>query len=165
MSIPDDIKRELLARAAKEQKIRARWEKDWDNKEIQKEAQEADAKNTVFLKKVVKEYGWPKISEVGKDVAMAAWLMLQHSPDKKFMEDCLKLMQKAPHEVEPANLARTIDRVRILNGQKQYYGTHFEKKDGQWLPIPIDDEKNVEERRAKMGLPKIEQKKNNIKDN
>lgn len=156
---PRIIIQELLERAEKEQHLRERWEENLENQEFIDAVKAVDEDNTVFLKDFIAKYGWPKISEIGKKEAMAAWLILQHSPDKEFMETCLKIMQAMPDEVEPANLARTIDRVRILNGEKQYYGTHFSPgEDGKYYPKPIEDEEHVEERRAAMGLPTMEEK-------
>ncbi len=155
---PPSVKDELLHRAKKEQSLRQLWEKDLESQKIIDKIRKVDINNTAFLKKVVKRYGWPKISEVGKKVAMAAWLILQHSPDKKFMEECLSLMEVMPDEVEPTNLARTIDRVRILNGKLQYYGTHFrQKSDGKYEIMPTEDKKHLEKRRKAMGLPTVEE--------
>ena len=87
---------------------------------------------------------------------MAAWLIAQHTPDKDFLKQCLKLMQENPTEVEPHNLARTIDRVRLAEGKLQYYGTHFGlQPNGRYEVLPIEDTENVEKRRLAMGLPTI----------
>lgn len=152
------IKNELLQRAEAEQALRMEWG-DSDNEELRLKVLAQDTENTAFLKGILKSSGWPKTSEVGKETAMAAWLIVQHSPDKAFRRHCLELMQEVPNEVEPQNLARTIDRVRIEEGQKQYFGTHFMKdEDGSWIPMPIEDEEHVEERRTKYGLPTLEEK-------
>lgn len=156
---PPSVKNELIARAQKEQDLRQLWEKDLQNERIREEVRITDDQNTAFLKRVVSKYGWPKVSEVGKKAAESAWLMLQHSPEIKFMEKCLKLMEAMPNEVEPPNLARTIDRVRILKGKFQYYGTHFQQIDNsKYEAMPIEDREHVEERRKIMKLPPIEEK-------
>jgi hypothetical protein len=158
IKIPEKIKEELLARAEREQALRSEWD-DKDSEELRLKVLAEDENNTSYLKQVVKEYGWPKISDVGEKVAMAAWLIAQHSPDLGFMKKCLKLMEAEPDEVDPKNLVRTIDRARILTGKRQYYGTHFTKdKSGKWVPQPIEDVAHVDERRAKIGLPSLEQK-------
>lgn len=155
---PLAFKKELIVRASKEQSLRQLWEKDLQNERIREKVRAIDAQNTTFLKRIVSKYGWPKISEVGKKAAESAWLMLQHSPEIKFMSECLKLMEAMPNEIEPANLARTIDRVRILEGRLQYYGTHFKKRNsGKYEAIPIEDKDHVEERRKIMNLPPIEE--------
>ncbi len=142
-----------------DQSARLAWEKDFENEGLRDRVRKVDADNTVFLKKLIAEYGWPKISIVGKDVALEAWYIAQHTPDKDFLKECLKLMQQNPNEVEAFNLARTIDRIRLGDGLPQYYGTHFiQSSDGKWVPQPIEDEDNVDERRAKIGQPSMEEK-------
>lgn len=159
MEITKQFKEELIQRAEAEQVLREEWNQDLDNPELIEKVRKIDAANTKFLKEVVKKYGWPKISEVGKKAAMAAWLISQHTPDPEFRRHCLVLMQEKPDEIEPQNLARTIDRVRILDGKLQYYGTHFKQKsDGTHEVIPTEGVENVEKRRAEMGLPTIEEK-------
>lgn len=159
-TFPDDIAKELKRRATQEQRLRQTWEQNLDNEEIRNQVREVDKTNTTFLKEVVSRYGWPKISEVGEEAAEAAWLIAQHTPDKSFLKECLELMQASPSEVKSQNLARTIDRVKLSDGQKQHYGTHFtQDKDGNWEPLPIEDLAMVEERRAAMDLPTIEKKK------
>lgn len=155
-----EVRYELLKRAEAEQALRAEWG-DSDNEELRLKVLAQDTENTIFLKKLIKGAGWPKITKVGKEAAMAAWLIAQHSPDKDFRRLCLELMQEAPDEVEPHNIARTIDRVRIEEGKQQYFGTHFMKsEDGTWIPMPIEDEEHVEQRRADYGLPTIAEKIN-----
>jgi len=149
---------ELLRRAESEQALRLEWG-DSDNEDLRLKVLAQDIENTAFLKKLIEKNGWPKITEVGEEAALAAWFIAQHSPDKAFRKHCLELMQEMPQEVGPQNLARTIDRVRIDEGQKQYFGTHFMKsEDGNWIPMPIEDAEHVEERRVEYGLPTIQEK-------
>lgn len=61
-------------------------------------------------------------------------------------------------EMEKGNLALLLDRIRIRKGQKQLYGSQVHvdsdgKPDGF---EPIEDEPNVNKRRAEVGLPPLE---------
>lgn len=153
-----NIKDELLERMQAEQLLREAWDVS-DSEEDRLKVKQIDEENTTFLSSLIDQYGWPKISDVGEEVAEAAWLIAQHTPDKMFRKQCLELMQTHPQEVDPKNLVRTIDRVRILDGEPQYYGTHFTlSKEGKWLPQPIEDEEHVNQRRAAVGLGTIEEK-------
>jgi hypothetical protein len=118
---------------------------------------EVDAANTKWLTGVLKEHGWPSNSLVGKDGANAAWLLIQHADaDTKFQRRCLDLMAKLPNdEVAPQNLAYLTDRVLLAEGKKQLYGTQFAPIDGKLQPRPIEDEANVDARRAEVGLPPL----------
>lgn len=116
-----------------------------------------DAENTLWLKEVVNERGWPTYSEVGVDAGDAAWLMLQHADkDPEFQRQCLDLIKSLPkQEVSQQNLAALTDRVLIAEGKNQVYGTQFVVRDGEWVPLRLDDAENVDVRRAQVGLPPL----------
>ncbi|MBI5066374.1 hypothetical protein HZA97_09145 [Candidatus Woesearchaeota archaeon] len=117
---------------------------------------EVGKKHTERLKDIVKEYGWPTYDLVGKKASFAAWLILQHSDlDKNFQRKCLKLLEEAVEkgQSDKTNLAYLTDRVRVNNGKKQVYGTQFYlNPNGEYGPRPIQNPKEIEERRKKMGL-------------
>jgi hypothetical protein len=113
-----------------------------------------DAKHTARMKEVIDKYGWPGKRMVGEDGAFAAWLLVQHADaDPAFQKRCLELMQAAPEgEVTKSNVAYLVDRVRVNSGEKQLYGTQFWTVDGELKPRPIEDEANLDKRRAEAGL-------------
>jgi hypothetical protein len=116
--------------------------------------QKADEENTKRLVEIVEQHGWPSISLVGQDGANAAWLLVQHADrDRKFQRKCLDLMAKLPkNEVSQRDLAYLTDRVLLAEGKKQLYGTQMDSADGKWVPRPLEDPENVEQRRAVHGL-------------
>jgi len=116
-----------------------------------------DEANTKWLTGVVEKHGWPTNSLVDKDGANAAWLLVQHADhEPKFQRRCLDLMAKLPRdEVSQSNLAYLTDRVLLAEGKKQLYGTQFTLIDGSWKPRPLEDEANVDNRRAQAGLPPL----------
>jgi hypothetical protein len=118
---------------------------------------EVDKKHRTRLKEIVKKYGWPGKSLVGKDGAHAAWLMAQHSErDLAFQKRCLKLMKAAPKgEVEPQDIAYLADCLLIAEKKKQLYGTQLQVKGGTFKARPIEDEANVDKRRAAMGMSSL----------
>lgn len=118
-----------------------------------------DHENTKWLKEIIEKQGWLTISMVAKDGAQSAWLLVQHADDDpKFQRHCLDLMTKSPrHEVSQSNLAYLTDRVLLAEGKKQLYGTQFATIDGKMQPRPLEDEKNVDKRRAEMGLSTLEE--------
>jgi len=112
-----------------------------------------DEQNQARLRAIVDEYGWPTISKVGEAASHAAWLLVQHAPDVKFMERCLEQMESlSPAEVKPANIAYLKDRVLMMNGEPQMYGTQFQGTGEDMHVYPIDDSEHVDERRASVGL-------------
>lgn len=113
-----------------------------------------DVRNTSRMKEIIAQVGWPTISKVGVDASGDAWLLVQHADhDTAFQEQCLALMKnESIREVNPRNVAMLEDRVRINTGRPQIYGTQFRPVEGKHVPLPIEDEANVDERRSHMGL-------------
>ena len=114
-----------------------------------------DSLNTVWLKGVVAERGWPKASEVGEDGASDAWLLVQHADrDRAFQREVLGLMESAvaAGEASGSDFAYLTDRVRLAAGEPQVYGTQLNVVDGQPVPFEIEDADGVDARRAAVGL-------------
>jgi uncharacterized membrane protein YhfC len=128
-----------------------------DYERLQARIKQIDSENTKRLEDVIEEYGWPRISVVGKDGSHAAWLLVQHADaDPGLQRKCLDLMTSLPKtEVSQVDLAYLADRVLLAEGRKQLYGTQFTLSDGAWQPRPIEDAANVEKRRAEVGLPPL----------
>ena len=116
-----------------------------------------DSENNDWLKEVVENHGWPTTTLVGKDGARAAWLLIQHADaDPQFQRKCLDLMVKLPSgKVSQKHIAFLTDRVLLAEGKKQVYGTQFSKVDGKLRPRALEDEANVDKRRAEVGLPPL----------
>jgi hypothetical protein len=116
--------------------------------------EEVDVKNTQRMKDIVQRVGWPTISKVGAKTSSDAWLLVQHADhDVEFQEHCLELMKEAcDGEVDKHDIAYLEDRLRVNLGRGQIYGTQFRQEGGEHLPLPIEDEENVDVRRSKMGM-------------
>jgi hypothetical protein len=117
--------------------------------------QQFDDGRLARLKEIIAKYGWPGRSLVGTEAAAAAWLIVTHAVrDVTFQRLALEAMKKLPPcEVENSHLADLTDRVLIGEGKKQLYGTMLDvKEDGKFAPKPIEDEANVDKRRAALGL-------------
>jgi hypothetical protein len=105
------------------------------------------------LMEMVDSDGWPTIPKVGARASNAAWLLVQHAPSLKFMEQCLEIMEALPPgEIRPANIAYLKDRVLMMNGKPQIYGTQFQSTGKEMHVYPIEDAERVDERRASVGL-------------
>ena len=114
-----------------------------------------DMKNTARMKEIVAQMGWPTKTLVGEKGARAAWLLVQHADlDVAFQKQCLPLMEKsvAAGEGSAKDLAYLTDRVLVAEGKPQRYGTQFHNEEGKLVPRPIEDEANVDARRAAVGL-------------
>lgn len=113
-------------------------------------------RNAARLAKVLDRHGWPGVSRVGARAADAAWLVLQHAiGDPDLQRRGLALLEDAARRSDAAwaQVAMLEDRIRVLEGRPQRYGTQFDWDDqGRLSPLPIEDEAEVEARRARMGL-------------
>jgi hypothetical protein len=81
--------------------------------------------------------------------------MIQHSDtDVAFQRAALEAMKKLPPcEVVPTHRAELTDRVLLNEGKEQLYGTMLVRiANGTLVPKPIEDEPNVDKRRAELGL-------------
>ena len=148
---------ELSRMVAEDQEARQRFVDDEGTRDA---FTEIDRRNTVRMKQIVDEIGWPTISNIGKDGSFNAWLLVQHADgEAEFQANCLKLMQACPpEEVEQRLVGYLDDRVRVAAGQPQLYGTQFEEgADGKPKPSPIEDPENLDERRAAIGLEPFEE--------
>jgi hypothetical protein len=114
-------------------------------------------KNATRLFAIIEQYGWPGRSIVGEDGAEAAWRIVQHSignPDRQ--RHALKLLKEAAAKTETPlwQVAILEDRIRMLEGRPQKYGTRFDwDENGEMSPYPaIADPEQVDERRRAVGL-------------
>jgi hypothetical protein len=62
-------------------------------------------------------------------------------------------MKEAPTgEVDITDVAYLTDRVCVNRGRGQLYGTQFTQEDGKHIPRTIEDEANIDARRAEVGM-------------
>jgi hypothetical protein len=113
--------------------------------------------NAGRLLAIIEQYGWPGRSLVGEDGSEAAWLIVQHSIGNPALQRlALKLLQEAAAKGEAPlwQAAMLEDRIRMLEGRLQLYGTQFDwDENGAMSPYPtIEDSEYVDDRRRVLGL-------------
>ena len=154
----DSLRAELLERMEKEQNLRQELIDHPDDIRLLMRMLEADAQNTMWLDEVIEQHGWLTFSLVGEDAAQAAFLIVQHSPANQFQKKCLPLLEEAVHQNEAAmiSLVYLTDRIRTFERKPQVYGTQGQpNSDGVIVPLPIEDEEHVDDRRKAVGLEPI----------
>jgi hypothetical protein len=117
-----------------------------------------DARHTARMKEIVRRYGWPGPGLVGRDGADAAFLLVQHAEDLAFQKKMLPLVRRAYRagELSAWNYALLLDRVLVREGKPQIYGMSLKSWEGKEAVLhPIEDEANVDKRRAAIGLPPL----------
>jgi Family of unknown function (DUF6624) len=142
------IAAELMQMAEVDQTMRRRAAQDsaaWDAA--------VDEAHQRRLEEIIDCIGWPTIALVGAEASNAAWLIAQHGPNLEVMEHCLGLMLRLPtNSVHPANIAYLQDRVLMMRGEPQIYGTQFHGIGDDLRVYPIQNPDRVDERRASVGL-------------
>ena len=160
-----DIAKELKTMRDEEQKGRIKWAKMAKKGKTESDKFynmtialiEGDRRNTARMQEIVKQIGWPTFDKVGEGPSNNAWLLVQHADrNPRFQKRCLELMKTALDEgqVNPANYAFLYDRAHVNHGFKQLYATQSSTNNGimEGTFHPLDDESNVQKRRAEMGI-------------
>lgn len=126
-----------------------------------------DSQNAKKIKVIIKNYGWPKISEFGEYTARNTWLLVQHmDSDVQFQAKILAQMKDLldSNEVINADYALLFDRVQVNSGKLQLYGSQGGCVGKEWQPKPIESPEGVDQRRIEMGLPSMAEYKQMLKD-
>lgn len=112
--------------------------------------------NARELAEIVDQGGWPDKYRVGEDGATVAFLVVQHAIGlPNFMRACLELIEEAVARgaVPRWHVAFLTDRIRVMEGKPQLYGTQFDWDEaGQISPLPIESPETVDERRKAIDL-------------
>jgi hypothetical protein len=115
-----------------------------------------DAANQTRVEEIIKQYGWPGQTEFGAKAAQAAFLVLQHAALEIQKRHFLTLQQAMESgELRKADFALFDDRIRIREGRPQLYGSQVANNRMSFQPI--EDEVNVDKRRAAMDLQPLAQ--------
>ncbi|WP_022700049.1 DUF6624 domain-containing protein [Oceanicaulis alexandrii] len=119
-----------------------------------------DRDNATWLKARLVDIDWFTRSDYGEQADNDAFLIVQHAThDPEFMRDVHARFARltVTGEVAPDNYALLTDRLAVMDGAPQPYGSQFECADGeQRLQTPLaDPEPVVDQRRAEVGLPPL----------
>lgn len=119
-----------------------------------------DSTNLSQVESLITQFGWPGKSFVGAQGNYTVWLVIQHA-ELPTQEKYLPLLEKsvADSESRPIDLAYLKDRILMRQNKNQVYGTQvwMNSKTGLQEFWPIEDEKNVNARRASLGMSPIEE--------
>jgi hypothetical protein len=148
--------RDLIEIYDRDQAVRKKWIANPTSAALIREMETVDKSNLGRVKAILNQFAWPGKALVGEKASAAAWTIVHHA-DVATQKLFLDIMMTAANagELRWALLAQTIDRIAVREGRKQTYGTQFHDAGGVMIPDPIEDEANVDERRAKVGLPPL----------
>jgi hypothetical protein len=116
----------------------------------------ADEDNINWLKGRVARDGWFDIRRFGAAADQAAWLIVQHADGdpsyQAYVESILEGKVKSG-DTDSRNFASLSDRIAVRAGRPQRFATQMECVDGEWLAPNIEEPRELDARRAAMGLP------------
>lgn len=122
-----------------------------------RELQESEGRQTTQLNEIFDESGWPGVDMVGQDGADAAWTLLKHA-DTQTKQRALALIEESEDPgVAAAEIAFMTDEVLVALGEEQLFGTQFEMVHGGLVQLPLDNRDSVDARRARVGLPSLDE--------
>ena len=119
---------------------------------------EIDHQHTAPIQAILDKYGVPTFSMVGPEAAGQFVDMIQHQA-ARFRQQVLSKLKAnvAAGQADPQSYALVYDRLQGDSGKKQLYGENFECKTGETMhQAPIQDEPHVNQRRAELGLFRME---------
>ncbi len=160
-----EVRQTFLVMAVKDQFVRGRELKELINyygvnqKDIKlSEEEEVDQTNQKRLKEFISKYGFPTRSMIGSKGMEAVFLIIQHSiQDKKWQKEMLDYIKSSVQsgEMKKSNYAYLFDRIMILEGKKQRFGTQIKnvnKAERKVVFFEIENFDDVDERRCKYDL-------------
>lgn len=153
------LRRELLEMARVDQAVRNEWMREdpgSPSPELLSRMAAIDAGNTARLQEIVEEHGWPGSDLVGLDGARGAFLIVQHATHD-VQKALFPLVEGGYRDgvVAGPSYALLLDRILVRDGRPQVYGSQAGFFDGELALEPIEDEANVDMRRAEVGLPPL----------
>ena len=124
-------------------------------KELWKKMERLDSLNLIKVTAILDKHGWLGPDSIGPRGTQTLFLVIQHS-DLKTQEKYIQGLRDAVKRGDgfPNQLALLEDRVAMREGKKQIYGSQIgmDTKTGKAYIFPIEDEANVDKRRASVGL-------------
>ncbi len=128
-------------------------------KDLWKTINKNDSANLIQVTNILEKYGWLGADAVGEQGNATIFLVIQHA-DLKTQEKYLPMMRQAVKDgkAKGSELALLEDRVAMRQGKKQIYGSQIsrDQQTGKYFVAPIEDEPNVNKRRAAVGLMPLE---------
>lgn len=158
-----DLRDELLRMARTDLALRAALAADGSLHQGYHPAMEAlHLRHGARLWEILDAQDWPDAAQVGAEGAEAAWLIVQHAIGMPPLQRrVLALLEHAVRSgtVPAWQWAMLYDRIALLEGRAQRFGTQLEPDPEGWpQPCRLEDPAKVDARRARVGLEPLAQR-------
>lgn len=118
-----------------------------------------DSLHSMVITDLLDDKGWLGPDVIGEEGNTTLFLVLQHT-DLKTQKKYLPMLEEAVlgGNAEPSFAAMLTDRIAVLEGKKQWYGSQLNTNEatGDFFVYPIKDPETVDQRRAAVGLGTLE---------
>lgn len=147
-----EIQRELEVRVAAEQTLLRAKPPDFE------QARKAASANERWLRQVLAEVGWIDPAAFGREATWNAFMLIQHSRID-LQRGALPWIERSfTGQKQMEAYALLYDRIQVSLGEPQRYGTQLSKDaDGEPVILPLEDPERVDELRAAVGLPPLDE--------
>jgi hypothetical protein len=116
--------------------------------------------NRKFLRQLVARVGWIDAERFGYATAFEAGLLLLHCKDPRLLMAALPVIERdvAAERLLGDAYALTYDKLQILLGKKQRFGTQVDyDAQGHPFALPTESPERIDERREQLGLSPLSQ--------
>ncbi|HKU76873.1 MAG TPA: VWA domain-containing protein [Pyrinomonadaceae bacterium] len=161
-AINKKLKEELLKMAIKQRELLLQViEKDQTKKKDQEKLHKVYEDHTSKLCQILKTNGWPTTALVDREGVFAAFQTLKNAGSFELQRDLLPVIVAAVKKdpFQKQEFAGLYDRLRVSAGMKQIFGSQAVSMGGFLVLYPIEDEANVDARRAEYDLAPLDQYK------
>ncbi|RZS93237.1 DUF6624 domain-containing protein [Aquimarina brevivitae] len=119
--------------------------------------QDVDRQNLVMVISIIEKCGMPTLAQVNQLQMTAIWLVFQHA-DNANRKKYLPLLEKAAAngDLQATNIAMMKDRILMMDGEPQLYGTQVTQKKGEFVLYDLANPETVNKRRAAIGFGPLE---------
>lgn len=114
--------------------------------------------DTAKLCQLLKTNGWPTMASAGEQGVYATFQILKNAGTFELQRDLLPVIVTAIKKdpIQKREFAGLYDRLRVSAGMKQLFGTQAVSMGGFLVLYPIEDQANLDARRAEFGLGSID---------
>jgi hypothetical protein len=151
------LQKQLLNMAQQSQQIQAT-QKNGNTEILKDMAADIAQLHTKTLNKIVQLQGWPTKSQVTQEGVKAAFKLVSHSNNLSFQQNMLPFIIQSfidKQGISGEAVALFTDQVYIAQGKNQVFGTQANLIDGKLVFFKIENEDNVDQLRAQMGMPPL----------
>lgn len=175
--INKDLQSKLLTMSVNDQEIRSHLDSLYGSRQFDKKNIKAlqlwsiqnkrDSLNQHELELIINKFGYPGKTLVGPNICNVGFDIILHAP-QTYQEKYLHLIEDAStkNELDKRCYPFLVDRILMNKGKRQIYGTQFKYNNiSMKLELyPIEDAKNLNQRRSIYHLPPLKEDVNYINE-